>query len=165
MSLPETLAMISDVAAIIFATAAVMIAVAANRISSQSQRLAEDKHVFEWSRGVLGVVSEAVSLRFRDSMEHSRFDAERRRLQARLYALRDEGAVFLVKDYTAQKEHEALACVQAIAEEMKHKSFRAPDDMSRADRGEQAAVMRGHANAFVRAVQGQVGAHWLERKG
>ncbi|MEM0977500.1 MAG: hypothetical protein AAGJ34_08195 [Pseudomonadota bacterium] len=161
----DLIASLLDVSAsIILAVAALFLAWKANTTSQRAVTIERDKHILEWGQRCLVVISQVVSLRLksRETIELEEFNARRRAFKADLYALREEGTLFFLKDTDDYKEP-CLVELWEITKSLDGRIFKYPEpgEEYSEQREPQMKKIRGHTRAFISAIQKKVGTEWL----
>lgn len=147
------------------AIAAIVIAWKANDLAGRSVRVEVDKHVFEWGQRCLSCLSQASSLRLMSDTEidTAEFKKRRREIRAEVFSLKEEGALFFIKNGQTAHSDPALDALHNVTFCMDGRKFLPPEkgDYDKI-REPQNMELRKQSRRLIAAVQRRVGDEWAE---
>lgn len=136
----------------------------ANRLTARAVKVEADKLTLDWGRRVTECLSACVALRMLnpDALDQNAFRIERRALRARLFALLEEGRLFIGHASDEEDRHDSLLALAEAAEFMDGRSFLLPEDGDYEDtRRPQIRLLRTALRRFTSGLQRSVGDEWV----
>ena len=147
---------------LIIAAATIWIAFAANKISKSQLEMDIAKQKMDWCRACLQSMSKAVSLARHTPSEilPPDFELKRREIRAEIFALRNEGELFLLPSEGKLEDLDSLTALKCILSEMNGERFLPPEKEISEDQNRVRANIKKALENFRFSMRGQFGSVW-----